>query len=253
MPPQVGADSVDGSAGAEPGGGGGGWKQTGQEGEAGDVIGEEDEGEEDEEALAMHPLCPLHDGLLPLDTADLKTRQLRHALEQLQQGEQQELGQVEREQGAEPEEQGAEDALEGEMRLRDWCAVGGVAVRDLLSYPQSPWLCRAPACPTHSPGAEAARQHLEALARLSWGAEEARQELGARRGVEAVVGCMRRHAGSAAVQCNGCLALMAMVRGEGEGSEANRVRLADCGGVAAIADGEHALFGLVQKLRLLSG
>jgi hypothetical protein len=38
-----------------------------------------------EDAMAMHPLCPLHDSLLPLDTSSLKSRQLTHSLELLQQ------------------------------------------------------------------------------------------------------------------------------------------------------------------------
>ena len=51
--------------------------------------------------------------------------------------------------------------------------------------------------------------------------------------------CLPRtqHEESEGVQCNGCLALMALVRGEGEASEANKERLADCGGVEVIADG----------------
>ena len=36
--------------------------------------------EGEEPPLPMHPLCPLDDALLPLDTSDLKTRQLRQAL-----------------------------------------------------------------------------------------------------------------------------------------------------------------------------
>lgn len=37
--------------------------------------------------------------------------------------------------------------------------------------------------------------------------------------------------------CNGALALMALVRGEGDASDANRLRLADAGGIQVIADG----------------
>ena len=53
-------------------------------------------------------------------------------------------------------------------------------------------------------------------------------------------GCRVQHIASEGVQCNGCLALMALVRGEGEASDANRQRLADCDGVQVIADGELA-------------
>lgn len=35
--------------------------------------------------MPMHPLCPLHDDALPLDTASLKSQQLAHGLELLQQ------------------------------------------------------------------------------------------------------------------------------------------------------------------------
>lgn len=52
-----------------------------------------------------------------------------------------------------------------------------------------------------------------------------------------------QHLGSEGVQCNGCLALMALVRGEGEASDGNRLRLAECGGVTVIADGALRLVG----------
>lgn len=47
-----------------------------------------------------------------------------------------------------------------------------------------------------------------------------------------------QHLDSDGVQCNGCLALMALVRGEGPASNANRLTVADSGGVQVIAEGE---------------
>jgi hypothetical protein len=79
---------------------------------------------------------------------------------------------------------------------------------------------------------------LEAIARLTWSDDAARAELGERGGLAAIVACMLRFEGSEAVQCNGCLALMALVRGAGEASDANRRLLADSGGVQAIAQGK---------------
>lgn len=47
--------------------------------------------------------------------------------------------------------------------------------------------------------------------------------------------------GSAGVHCNGCLALMALVRGEGDASDANRTLVAELFGVEIIAQGEAAV------------
>ncbi|KAL4428663.1 hypothetical protein ABPG77_009769 [Micractinium sp. CCAP 211/92] len=122
--------------------------------------------------MPMHPLCPLHDEMLPLDTASLKSQQLAHGLESLQQ---------------------AEDE-------------------------------------------DAAMVHLESLARLAWSDEAAREKLGELRAVQAVLVTMRKHLGSDGVQCNGCLALMALVRGEGPASDANRLAVAEGGGVQVMAE-----------------
>ncbi|KAL4856875.1 hypothetical protein ACK3TF_002919 [Chlorella vulgaris] len=128
-----------------------------------------------EDAMAMHPLCPLHDSLLPLDTSSLKSRQLTHSLELLQQS--------------------AEDDEEQAMT------------------------------------------HLEAIARLAWSDEAARGELARLHGVQAILKCMLERLGSAGVHCNGCLALMALVRGEGDASDANRTLVAELFGVEIIAQG----------------
>lgn len=71
-----------GPAAAEAGGGGGSAGEAPASGFAGAALGSAlgsaaSEGEAD---LAMHPLCPLHDSVLPLDTASLKSRQLAHSL-----------------------------------------------------------------------------------------------------------------------------------------------------------------------------
>lgn len=123
--------------------------------------------------MPMHPLCPLGDDVLPLDTSSLKSKQLMHSVGQLE----------------------------------------------------------------HAEDEEAATAHLEALARLGWSDDVARQELGALQGVEMVVRSMRQYMDSDGVQCNGCLALMALVRGEGAASDTNRLCVADCGGVQVIAEG----------------
>ncbi len=47
-----------------------------------------------------------------------------------------------------------------------------------------------------------------------------------------------QHLGSDGVQCNGCLALMALVRGEGPASDANRLAVAEGGGVQVMAEGK---------------
>lgn len=54
-------------------------------------------------------------------------------------------------------------------------------------------------------------------------------------GIESIVRCMRLHADSEGVQCNACLAIMALVRGEGDVCIQNQWRVAKAGGVEAMA------------------
>lgn len=56
-------------------------------------------------------------------------------------------------------------------------------------------------------------------------------------GVEAMVAAMLAWKGAEGVQCNGCLALMSLVRGEGQVCQENQWRVAKVGGVEAIVAG----------------
>lgn len=136
-------------------------------------------------ALPMHPLCPLHDELLPLDTSGLKSRQLSHALEALR---------AARDDGAAPRPGGGAPPAAA--------SACGLAARLSVHLPPQPMACAqgqglgssdppftAPA--PHYPCTDAVMAQLEAIARLAWGDEAARDELGERRGLEAIVSCMR--------------------------------------------------------------
>mmetsp|Transcript_3337 Transcript_3337/g.7883 ORF Transcript_3337/g.7883 Transcript_3337/m.7883 type:complete len:821 (-) Transcript_3337:193-2655(-) len=75
---------------------------------------------------------------------------------------------------------------------------------------------------------------LEALARLSWSDDSIREEVAQASGIEAMIQTIRRHPDREGIQCNGCLALMSLVRGEGEVCQANQWRVAKAGGVETI-------------------
>jgi hypothetical protein len=47
---------------------------------------------------------------------------------------------------------------------------------------------------------------------------------------------MQQHADHDGVQCNGCLALMSLVRGEGEVCQANQWHIAKAGGVEVMVE-----------------
>lgn len=85
-----------------------------------------------------------------------------------------------------------------------------------------------------NPGTVAAG--LELVARLTWSDEVARGVIGGRGGVETVVDCMRSWIHSETVLCSGCLAIMALVRGDGPGSSANRWQLGVCGGLEMLLE-----------------
>ena len=55
-------------------------------------------------------------------------------------------------------------------------------------------------------------------------------------GVTSLVLVMRQHAGSDSIICNGCLALMSLVRGEGEVCQSNQWHVAKAGAIEVIAD-----------------
>jgi hypothetical protein len=54
-------------------------------------------------------------------------------------------------------------------------------------------------------------------------------------GVTSLVSVMRQHAGSDSITCNGCLALMSLVRGEGEVCQSNQWHVAKAGAIEVVA------------------
>jgi hypothetical protein len=54
-------------------------------------------------------------------------------------------------------------------------------------------------------------------------------------GVASLVSVMRQHALSDSITCNGCLALMSLVRGEGEVCQSNQWHVAKAGAIEVIA------------------
>ncbi|KAL3137014.1 hypothetical protein ABBQ32_006605 [Trebouxia sp. C0010 RCD-2024] len=75
---------------------------------------------------------------------------------------------------------------------------------------------------------------LEAVARLAWSDDEVREEVAQMEGIEAVARIMEAWQKHEGVQCNGCLALMALVRGDGSVCQANQFRVAEARGVEAV-------------------
>jgi hypothetical protein len=55
-------------------------------------------------------------------------------------------------------------------------------------------------------------------------------------GVGSLVSVMRQHASSDSIICNGCLALMSLVRGEGEVCQSNQWHVAKAGAIEVIAE-----------------
>jgi hypothetical protein len=75
---------------------------------------------------------------------------------------------------------------------------------------------------------------LEAIARLAWSDDEVRESVASEGGIRATVDVMALHSGSDAIQCNGCLVLMSLVRGEGEVCASNQWLIAKAGAVEVI-------------------
>lgn len=94
---------------------------------------------------------------------------------------------------------------------------------------------------------------LEVVARLAWGDDEARRAVRERCGIEAIVQAMTSWVDVDAVQCGGCLALLALVRGESACSSANRWLLGVSGGLEAMlgAMRAHRPQAMVQLSALL--
>ncbi|DBA73902.1 TPA: hypothetical protein ACH3X2_009553 [Trebouxia sp. C0005] len=77
-------------------------------------------------------------------------------------------------------------------------------------------------------------QALESLARLAWNDDDVREQVAQMDGIEVVSKVMdswQKHEG---VQCNCCLAIMALVRGTGSVCQANQFRVAEARGVEAV-------------------
>ncbi|KAK9817719.1 hypothetical protein WJX72_001212 [[Myrmecia] bisecta] len=94
-----------------------------------------------------------------------------------------------------------------------------VSLRQLTGSPEEP---------------EVVMAALEALARLAWSDDEVREEVAELRGIEGIVEAMEAFPDQEGVQCNGCLALMSLVRGEGDICQGNQWKIAKARGVEAI-------------------
>lgn len=76
---------------------------------------------------------------------------------------------------------------------------------------------------------------LEALARLAWSDDGVRELIATSGGVRSLVDVMCLHSGSDSIQCHACLALMSLVRGEGEVCQSNQWHIAKAGAIELIA------------------
>ncbi len=75
---------------------------------------------------------------------------------------------------------------------------------------------------------------LESLARLAWSDDDVREGIASGGGIRAVVDVMALHADNDGIQCNSCLALMSLVRGEGEVCQSNQWHIAKAGALEAV-------------------
>lgn len=76
---------------------------------------------------------------------------------------------------------------------------------------------------------------LEALARLAWSDDDVREAIANGTGIKCIVDVMKLHSDNDGIQCNGCLALMSLVRGEGEVCQSNQWHIAKAGAVEVIS------------------
>ncbi|CAK0751193.1 hypothetical protein CVIRNUC_002049 [Coccomyxa viridis] len=76
---------------------------------------------------------------------------------------------------------------------------------------------------------------LETLAKIAWNDDEVRAQVGEHDGVTIIVRAMKHWGDSGGVQCNGCLAIVSLVRAESEVCQANQWLVARSGGLEAIA------------------
>lgn len=76
---------------------------------------------------------------------------------------------------------------------------------------------------------------LEAVARLAWSDDSIRELIANSGGVRSLVDVMALHSSSDSIQCHACLALMSLVRGEGEVCQSNQWHIAKAGAIEVIA------------------
>eukprot|EP00877_Chromochloris_zofingiensis_P000217 jgi/Chrzof1/10196/Cz04g32100.t1 len=87
----------------------------------------------------------------------------------------------------------------------------------------------------HTLNAESHTVSLEALARLAWSDDDVREAIANGTGIKCIVDVMKLHSDNDGIQCNGCLALMSLVRGEGEVCQSNQWHIAKAGAVEVIS------------------
>jgi hypothetical protein len=80
-------------------------------------------------------------------------------------------------------------------------------------------------------GLTTAASVLDVIARLCWSDEQFRGLVSSHNGVEIIAQCVDTWVNSEVAVCSGCLALMALIRGDGPASSANRWQLGVCGGL----------------------
>eukprot|EP00887_Chlorella_sp_A99_P003054 scaffold9.g3054.t1 len=81
---------------------------------------------------------------------------------------------------------------------------------------------------------------MEAMARLAWSDDVAREELAREGAIDCISAAMEEFPDDEGVACTAALALMALVRGDGEASAANKQRVAAAGGVESVVDAMQA-------------
>ncbi|BDA46284.1 hypothetical protein COCOBI_08-3760 [Coccomyxa sp. Obi] len=94
---------------------------------------------------------------------------------------------------------------------------------------------------------------LETLAKVAWNDDEVRKEVANQEGVSTIVNVMKRFSRSGGVQCNGCLAIVSLVRSESEICQSNQWRVARAGGLEVIvaAMRQFREYSMVQLCALL--
>lgn len=85
--------------------------------------------------------------------------------------------------------------------------------------------------PNFNTGVTAAVEALKLLTRLCWSDKESRSIVSTHGGVEIVVKCINAWRESGVVLSNGCIALVALIKGDDPNSTANRWQLGMCGGL----------------------